>query len=146
MATIVLAVGFATHLYPITLDRPKPLLCVAGKPISDHILESEPLPGCTFVSINSRFLAQLKVWHRESRSDFKFAVEETMMYEKENLGTVGAVAFFVGQWGIDKGCQLEGIALREFLVGRGTVLVGTDGRSSSAARRSCALPQPERRA
>ena len=68
------------------------------------------------------------------------------MYEKENLGMVGAVAFIDDQWGIDKDCQLEGIALREFLVGRGTVLVGTDGRSSSAARRSCALPEPERRA
>ena len=36
---IVLAAGYATRLYPLTLDRPKPLLPIAGKPIIEHILE-----------------------------------------------------------------------------------------------------------
>ena len=39
MKCIILAAGYATRLYPLTKDKPKPLLEVAGKPILQHILE-----------------------------------------------------------------------------------------------------------
>ena len=39
MEAIILAGGFATRLHPLTLDRAKPLLEVAGKPAIIHILE-----------------------------------------------------------------------------------------------------------
>ena len=39
MKVIILAAGYATRLYPLTLTQPKPLLPVAGKPILDHIIE-----------------------------------------------------------------------------------------------------------
>ena len=39
MDAIILAAGYATRLYPLTENTPKPLLNVAGKPIIAHIIE-----------------------------------------------------------------------------------------------------------
>ena len=40
MKLVILAAGYATRLYPLTLHRPKPLLPIAGKPMVDHVLAS----------------------------------------------------------------------------------------------------------
>jgi len=40
MKLIVLAAGYATRLYPLTLNQPKPLLAVAGKPMLEHVLDN----------------------------------------------------------------------------------------------------------
>ena len=39
MICIILAAGYATRLYPLTKNFPKPLLEVAGKPILNHLIE-----------------------------------------------------------------------------------------------------------
>ena len=44
MKVLLLAAGYATRLYPLTLNKPKPLLPVAGKPVIEFILDIvEPL-------------------------------------------------------------------------------------------------------
>ena len=40
MKLIVLGAGYATRLYPLTLNQPKPLLPVAGKPMLEHVLDN----------------------------------------------------------------------------------------------------------
>ena len=37
---LVLAAGYGVRLYPLTVDRPKPLLEVAGRPAMDWVLEA----------------------------------------------------------------------------------------------------------
>jgi NDP-sugar pyrophosphorylase family protein len=39
MKALILAAGYATRLYPLTKDRPKSLIPVAGKPMIDHMIE-----------------------------------------------------------------------------------------------------------
>ena len=39
MKGLVLAAGYATRLYPLTKNQPKPLLEVAGKSILDYTVE-----------------------------------------------------------------------------------------------------------
>ena len=39
MKCIILAAGYATRLYPLTKNYPKPLLEVAGKPIVDWLID-----------------------------------------------------------------------------------------------------------
>jgi glucose-1-phosphate thymidylyltransferase len=100
MRTIILAGGYATRLQPITIDRPKPLLPVAGIPIIDHILSRGQLPGRPVVSTNLRFLSQFQRWQDESTWDVDLVVEQTVS-ENEKLGTVGAVAYLIEKLGLD---------------------------------------------
>ena len=47
MKLIILAAGYATRLYPLTLNQPKPLLPVAGKPMLEHVLDK--IGGIRFI-------------------------------------------------------------------------------------------------
>jgi len=39
MNALILAAGYATRLYPLTLNKAKPLLEVAGKPIIEWVVD-----------------------------------------------------------------------------------------------------------
>jgi len=107
MKTIILAGGYATRLQPITIDRPKPLLPVAGIPIIDHILARGPFPGQPVVSTNRRFLSQFERWRDASAWDVDLVAEETVS-EDEKLGTIGAIAYLIEKLGIDEDILVVG--------------------------------------
>lgn len=59
----VLAAGFGTRLRPLTLDRPKPLVPVCGRPLLDYALALCRRHGLTDVIVNAHYLPeQLTVW------------------------------------------------------------------------------------
>src|SRR5947207_9045626 len=65
MKIIILAAGYATRLYPLTLTRPKPLLPVAGKPMIDHVLDNlAGIPGIerVYIVTNAKFAEQFQQW------------------------------------------------------------------------------------
>ncbi len=107
MKTIILAGGYATRLQPITTDRPKPLLPVAGVPIIDHILSHGPFPGRPVVSTNRRFLSQFVRWQTESDWQIDLVVEDTVS-EDQKLGTVGAIAYLIERLNIDEDILVVG--------------------------------------
>ena len=94
MKTIILAGGYGTRLQPITSERPKSLLPVAGKPITEYILERYPFSEAPFISTNKRFFPAFKKWQRERNLKVKIVVEPTMS-ESEKLGAVGSLNFLV---------------------------------------------------
>jgi glucose-1-phosphate thymidylyltransferase len=62
---IILAAGYATRLYPLTVDKPKPLLEVAGKPMIEHVLaslQSVPQIDCIYVVTNAKFAGHFERW------------------------------------------------------------------------------------
>ena len=68
MKLIVLGAGYATRLYPLTLNQPKPLLSVAGKPMIEHVLDNlTPIPGIdhAFVVTNEKFAPHFQRWADE---------------------------------------------------------------------------------
>jgi len=98
---IVLAAGFATRLYPLTLERPKPLLPVAhpdraaGKPMIEHVLDNLAcLPGIDGLSIvtNAKFAHCFEAWSREhgGRLHLELAlVSDGVEDESQRLGAIG---------------------------------------------------------
>lgn len=47
MQTVVLAAGRGTRMGPLTEDRPKPMLPVAGRPVLEHVLERTAAAGAS---------------------------------------------------------------------------------------------------
>ncbi len=62
MKCFVLAAGYATRLYPLTENFPKPLLPVAGRTILDRALDG--LEMDVVVISNHRFLSHFEAWAR----------------------------------------------------------------------------------
>ncbi len=99
METIILAGGYAKRLWPITLQRPKPLLPIAGTPIVDHLLARLPEGTRPIVSVNRRFAEQFEDWARGAPREIELAVEDTRS-EEEKLGAVGALHRLIVDRGI----------------------------------------------
>jgi glucose-1-phosphate thymidylyltransferase len=101
---LVLAAGYATRLYPLTLDRPKALLDVAGRPMLEHVLASlAPIPEVdgTYVVTNSKFAPHFEAWARGS--DFDATVlDDGTRDEETRRGAIGDIAFFVEREHVDE--------------------------------------------
>src|SRR6266852_696724 len=65
---IILGAGYATRLYPLTLNQPKPLLEVAGKPMVEHVLDNlNAISDIDHIYIvtNARFAENFQRWRDE---------------------------------------------------------------------------------
>src|SRR3954470_24554082 len=79
MNALILAAGYATRLYPLTLNKAKPLLEVGGKPIIewlvDHLMEVDDLQTI-FIVTNDKFAKDFQAWadgyqRRQPKARFK---------------------------------------------------------------------------
>ena len=96
MKIIILAAGYATRLYPLTLTQQKPLLPVAGKPMIDHVLDNlTPIPGIerVYIVTNAKFADHFQKWAddyraRKARVDFTI-VNDGSTDDSNKLGAIG---------------------------------------------------------
>lgn len=99
MIAIVLAGGYAKRLWPLTLNKPKPLLPVAGKPIINYVLEKliplSPPINQIIVSTNLRFQSQFQVWLRATGYHGVEIIPDISQREEEKLGAVRALGNIV---------------------------------------------------
>ena len=103
MKCIILAAGYATHLYPLTKNFPKPLLEVAGKPVLDWLVEDiAPLVDEFVVVSNHKFVEFLDKWAAEK--DLKI----TVLDDGEQDGVDGDCLVMAGD-------NLLDFSLREFV-------------------------------
>ncbi len=96
MKVLILAAGYATRLYPLTLTRPKPLLEVAGKPMIEHVLDNiAPIPGIdrVYVVTNAKFAEPFQQWsdhYRANKSRLNFTIINDGSTDDSNkLGAIG---------------------------------------------------------
>ena len=96
MKLIILAAGYATRLYPLTLNQPKPLLEVAGKPMVEHVLDN--LAGIeeidhVHVVTNDKFAGHFQRWadaYGAGRSGVGFTIINDQSTDDSNkLGAIG---------------------------------------------------------
>src|SRR5436190_10883057 len=96
MIFIILAAGYATRLYPLTLTQPKPLLTVAGQPMIDYVLDNlAPIGGISrvYVVTNSKFAGHFQKWadhYRATKSKLDFTIVNDGSTDDSNkLGAIG---------------------------------------------------------
>src|SRR3989338_1522161 len=101
MHAIILAAGYATRLYPLTKDKPKPLLEVAGKPVLEHIIENlQQIDQIGRISIvtNDKFEPHFNEWLKDF--DAKKPVEiinDGTKSNEDRLGALGDIHFAIIQ-------------------------------------------------
>ena len=99
MDAIILAAGYATRLYPLTENTPKPLLSVAGKPIIEHIikkLEEVDSIKKIYVVTNDKFEQHFKEWL--SSYDAEKSIEiinDGTKSNEDRLGALGDIHYII---------------------------------------------------
>jgi glucose-1-phosphate thymidylyltransferase len=108
MKVIILAAGYATRLYPLTLNTPKPLLPVAGKPMIDHVLDNlAAISGIDriYVVTNAKFAGHFQRWAddyraRKAKLDFT-VVNDGSTDDTNKLGAIGDMNFVLNSQKVD---------------------------------------------
>ncbi|MEM4256833.1 MAG: nucleotidyltransferase family protein [Candidatus Diapherotrites archaeon] len=99
MQALILAAGYATRLWPLTKNTPKPLLEVKGKPIIDHILskiEEVSLIDKVYVVTNEKFFQNFEDWVKKTKTRLKIKVIDDMTTSNEDRkGAVGDIVFAI---------------------------------------------------
>jgi len=108
MKVIILAAGYATRLYPLTLTQPKPLLPVAGKPMIDFVLDNlAPIAGIdrVYVVTNEKFAGHFQKWsdnYRATKAKINFTVVNDGSTDDSNkLGAIGDIHFVLTTQDVD---------------------------------------------
>jgi glucose-1-phosphate thymidylyltransferase len=100
---VILAAGYATRLYPLTLDRPKALLPVGGRPMVDHLLErvaDVELDGI-FLVTNSKFADAFREWAERRGGAPVEIVDDGTTDEETKLGAIGDLDLTIRAGAID---------------------------------------------
>ena len=105
MKAIILAGGYAKRMWPLTRDRPKPLLPVGGLPMIEHVMEkllAIAQIDTIYITTNKRFEGVFNEWlqGKDYPRDVRLVVEETTS-EEEKLGSIGAMKHIIEKEGID---------------------------------------------
>jgi len=114
MNVLILAAGYATRLYPLTLTKAKPLLEVAGKPMIEWVLDNlAPIPNIdkVYVVTNNKFAADFQAWadgyaSHQTKLSFKI-VNDGSTSDADKLGAIGDINYVI---------KTEGIADNDLIV------------------------------
>jgi glucose-1-phosphate thymidylyltransferase len=95
MKVIILAAGYATRLYPLTINKPKALLPINDIPILDYIInEVEYIDAIDeiFVISNHKFYKNFADWKETRKSNKAIKIIDDMTTDDSNkLGAIGDI-------------------------------------------------------
>jgi glucose-1-phosphate thymidylyltransferase len=128
MKLLILAAGYATRLYPLTKDQPKPLLPVAGKPMIDHVVEkfknSDDIDE-VYIVTNNKFAGHFEKWAKGAAPRYpgkKFRIfNDGTTSDQDKLGAIGDIHFVMNKTNLDDdlivvaGDNLFGGSLDEYI-------------------------------
>lgn len=104
MITILLAAGYATRLYPLTKNQPKPLLPIQDKPIIEHILDDvAEIPGMEGIVVvsNHKFIDHFEQWKRNYPCSIPISlVDDGTTSNDHRLGAIRDIQLAIAQHNI----------------------------------------------
>jgi glucose-1-phosphate thymidylyltransferase len=108
MKLIVLAAGYATRLYPLTLNQPKPLLKVAGKPMLEWVVDNVSTIehiNHAYIVTNAKFAGHFEQWasnYKRPNLHFGFTIVNDGSTDDSNkLGAIGDMHLVMTRHQID---------------------------------------------
>jgi len=157
---LILAAGYATRLYPLTLNKAKPLLEVAGKPMIEWVLDNlAPISDIenVYVVTNDKFAADFQLWadeygQRQPKLQFRI-INDNSRDDTDKLGAIGDINLVVSRESLTRSDlvvvagdnlfsqPLEGFA--EFARGRQAVLATYDVQDLEAIKKYNAIETNE---
>jgi len=110
MKALILAAGYATRLYPLTLNQPKALLPVAGQTILDRLMAKiatiDEIDQVHIVS-NHKFKPHFDGWAAAARAEGRYPDLDIYIWDDmttsndDRLGAVGDIQFGIERGRID---------------------------------------------
>ena len=94
MKTLILASGFGTRLYPLTLTKAKALLEYKGKASISHVLDKIPQNIDILVNINKKFEADFRRWQDTIGREVTLCVEPVFT-EEQAFGAIGSLDYWI---------------------------------------------------
>jgi glucose-1-phosphate thymidylyltransferase len=99
MKALILAAGYATRLYPLTKEYPKPLLHVGGRPLIDYIIDklvSLKEIDEIIVVTNSKFILKFKNWKKTIKISKRLSlVDDLTKNHDDKRGAIGDMHFCI---------------------------------------------------
>ena len=102
MNALILAAGYATRLYPLTLNKAKPLLVVGGRPIIEWVVNNLADVAdleTIYVVTNDKFAADFQAWserYQDQHPEFKFKIiNDGSKSDEDKLGAIGDINFVI---------------------------------------------------
>ena len=103
MKCLILAAGYATRLYPLTKNFPKPLLTVGDKTILDWLVDDIDTAGLVdeyVVISNHKYAHHFDVWAKK-KSQKITVVDDGTDTNETRLGAVKDIQFAIEKLGLD---------------------------------------------
>lgn len=99
MKALILAAGYATRLYPLTEEYPKPLLRINRRPIIDYIIDKlkaiDEIDEIIVVT-NSKFMSRFRVWQARRCTHKRVSlVDDLTKSNAQRRGAIGDMDFAI---------------------------------------------------
>jgi MurNAc alpha-1-phosphate uridylyltransferase len=95
---MIMGAGLGTRMRPLTDDRPKPMVTVAGRTLIDHAIDRLIAAGVTRVVVNLHYKAAMLQAHLSKRRDVEIVYsDETERLLDTGGGVVKAMPHFGGE-------------------------------------------------
>lgn len=103
MQAIILAGGYGTRLYPLTINAPKPMIPVNGRPMIEYLVEKlSNISHITeiFIVSNDKFAHVFEEWAQESVFQNITIVNDGTKTNEDRLGSVGDIQYVLQNYDI----------------------------------------------
>jgi glucose-1-phosphate thymidylyltransferase len=106
MRIVILAAGYGTRLYPLTINLPKPLVPINGVPVIDFLItKSEFLSKCFPVKeirvvCNNKFYDHFLTWKKERKAPVTI-INDGSNTPEDRLGAIKDISVGIGRTGDD---------------------------------------------